>query len=412
MRRPSLTGILVWAALAAGAPLHAGETFIPIARNLINGNATSRTVIWVTNTAASTQSFKWSFLLAGSDGNANPGPETPVSLAAGRAMRIDASLPNDSSGMLRLDGPAEVKVDASLELFDSHGTILSVARVPVLSPDRMTPAGETVHLQGLSRSENGKPLTDFGVANLSRSAASCTIAAFRSTGVAIGPAATITLFPLSVREFPEVFSVLGANQISDARFRVSCDKPFTTYALVYDVGGPRTIVQAAGGGLGDTLDPIFRPGEVTFNVPGDFLIARNGDSYRTYNLPLVPNVAYGKATIDFDMFIKNFPGGLFTGTTSMRRMHPNRHLRLLYYGIQIRNDNKKTNLDLGNEVLVRGSGPWKARTQYHLRFEYDLVVNRVTMTVFKDNHQVFAISGPPQARDLSDDGHDEIGRAH
>jgi hypothetical protein len=405
MKRPMSTGILVLAALAAVTPpLEAGESFIPIARHLLNGNATSKTLVFVSNLATTPKSFTSTFLVAGSDGVANPGTPTTLSVGAGQSIRLDSSVPLGSTGMLRIDGPSDLQIDARIEVSNTLGVLLSQARLPVLSPERMTQAGKTIYLQGLTRTSDGKPLTDFGIANLTRDAASCTVAGVRSNGQAIGSAATFSLFPLSLRDFSEVWVTLGVPEIADARISVTCNKQFSAYALVYDVGGPRTSAVTPGGLLDGTLDPISRPGEVVFNAPGDFLIAKNGDSYRTYNVPLVPNLKYQKATVDFDMFLNKFPPGLFTGTTAMRRANRDRHQRILYYGIQIRNDNKKTGLDLGEEVLVRGNGPWKARTQYHVRMEYDLVVDRVTITVFKDGQQVHSLSGPPQTPELVDNG--------
>jgi len=405
MKRPMLTGILVLAAIAAAAPpLEAGESFIPIARNESSGGGTNQTVVFVTNLSTTAKSFISQFLVAGTDGVANPGESSTLSVGGGQTVQLASSVPAGSTGMLRIDGPADLLIDARLATTNAQGALVSESRVPVLSPERFTAAGGTLHLQALERRSDGKPLTDFGIANLTREAASCTVAAARANGQAIGSAATFSLFPLSLREFREVLVTLGVPEIADARISVSCNKQFSAFALVFDVGGPRTAAVTPGGALDGSLEPISRPGEVVFNVPGDFLIAKNGDSYRTYNVPLVPNQKYQKATVDFDMFLNRFPNGLFTGVTAMRRANRDRHQRILYYGIQLRNDNKKTGLDLGEEVLVRGNGPWKVRTQYHVRMEYDLVVNRVTITVFQDGRQVHSVSGPPQTPELVDNG--------
>ena len=407
MKRPMLTGILALAALAASAPpLEAGESFIPIARNQASGSGTRQTVVFVTNLSATAKNFISQFFVAGSDGVANPGESSTLSVGGGQTVQLATSVPSGSTGMLRIDGPADLLIDARLATTNAQGALVSESRVPVLSPERFTQAGELLYLQALERRSDGKPLTDFGIVNLTREAASCTVAATRANGQAIGSAATFSLFPLSLREFPEVWVTLGVPEIADARISVTCNKQFSAFALVYDVGGPRTAAITPGGALDGTLEPISRPGEVVFNVPGDFLIAKPSDSLRTYRIPLVPNLEYQKATVDFDMFLNKFPNGFYTSVTSMRKANRDRRLRRLFYGIQIRNDNKKTNLDLGDEVLVRsGAGVWKARTQYHLHFEYDLTINRVTLTVTRDNGQhVFTVFGPPQTPELVDDG--------
>ncbi len=403
MKKPMWIGVNALVALFLAETAGAVETFIPLARNRNTAGATYQTVIWLTNTATSNQNASVFFVATGANG-ATSGTPTTVALAAGQSLRFEAGAPQGSSGMMRIDAPAAVKVDARIEA-TTQGGLVSAAHITPLSAATANPAGKQLDVLGLVRTQGGL-VSDYGMANLSREEASCSITAHRANGTEIAPTATLTVPPLSTREFSEVFSTLSAPEIADARIELTCNKAFTAYGLVFEPGGPRTAYVPPGVLLDGDLEPGGGlPGEVIFNVPGEFLFARNGDSQRVYNMPLVPNQLYAKATVEFDMFLSRFPPGLFTGVAAMRRTHRDRHERRLYYGIQIRNDNKKTNLDLGEEVLARGQGNWKQNRNYHMMLEVDIANGRrVTLTVFEGGQVVHRVSGVSPYRDLIDDG--------
>ncbi|HTQ79107.1 MAG TPA: hypothetical protein VMM92_03860, partial [Thermoanaerobaculia bacterium] len=157
-----------------------------------------------------------------------------------------------------------------------------------------------------------------------------------------------------------------------------------------------------GGGGGGTT-----PGSVVFNMPGTFLVARDGNSYVGYDLPAVSGVPYQRAVVEYDMRISSFPSLLFTGVTSLRRPNDNRNLRVVYYAIQIVNRNAKTTLDLGvTDVLVKTTGPWKAGHTYHVRITYDVPTQTATLDAAENGTYIYTISGPAQHLDLSAQGAD------
>lgn len=403
MTRTTWIGACALIALFSAETASAVETFVPLARNRSAAGATYKTIVWLTNTASSNQTVSVFFVTSGADGTTS-GTPTTIAVPAKESMRFEAGAPNGASGMMRFDAPAAVKIDARIEASTPNG-LVSAAHITPLSAATATAAGETIDVLGLARVQGGV-VTDFGMANLSREEASCSITAHRSNGSSIAPAATLTVPPLSTREFTEVFTTLSVPDIADARIELTCNKAFSAYGLLFEPGGPRTAFVPPGVSLaGDLVPGAGLPGEVIFNVPGEFLLARNGDSQRVYNLPLVPNQLYAKATVEFDMFLNRFPNGLFTGVAAMRRGNRDRHERRLYYGIQIRNDNKKTNLDLGEEVLARAQGKWKQGRNYHMKLEVDMANGRrVTLTVFEGGQESFRVSGVSPYRDLVDDG--------
>lgn len=402
MRRPSIFGL--FALLASVAPLFAAnEVYVPIASNKDVNGTIYRTSIWATNTGQIGLNFTLSFIETGIDGTLSPRQPSTITVPAGRSVQISTGVPAGKSGMLEIAGAAEIMIDARLEAIGADGSIRSSAQVPVLSPERVVPAGTRAHLQGLERSAAG-PITDFGVVNLSRQPARCSIEAYQANGTRIGSTAVITLLPLSHREFSEVLVSLGQIQISDARFMVSCDRSFSTFAIVFDVGGPQTAVVAPGGGLDGSLEPGTVLGGVTLSMPGKFFTATHSDSHRVIEIPLQPNQPYKRATVEFDMFLNKFQG-FFTSVTSMRRAHPDRHQRVLYFGIQIRGSNGNTILDLGDDHFVKTKAPWKEKRNYHLKFDYDLETRQVSLRVFEGNNQIYQIAGLTPHNDLSNDGH-------
>src|SRR5262249_29974358 len=149
----------------------------------------------------------------------------------------------------------------------------------------------------------------------------------------------LTLPPLSMRYYSEALATLGQTIISDVRIATTCDKQFYPYALIYKPGSPETFFVTPSGTLDGDLVPAGGGGgnAVVFQQAGTYLVAKNGASYKEFTLPLVKDVRYKKATVDFDVFVDRFPQGLFAGVMSLRRND-----RTLFYGLIIRGDRQKT----------------------------------------------------------------------
>jgi len=321
--------------------------------------------------------------------------------------------------MLEVTGAPQVVVTARLEAFNAQGALVSSASVPVAAVGNVFTPTKTAELQGLEITQRGS-LTDFGLINLSRTAAQCTVKAFRSNGAQIAQSVILSLLPLSVRHFDGALTSLGQTLISDARIDVTCDKQFFPYAIVYKPGGPDTNFVIAAGTLEGDLVPGGgdgggggggtgggggggQPGTVTFNQTGVFLAARTGDSYKSYAIPLISPVQYKKATIEFDLASGRFPDGLFAGITSFRRND-----RTLYYGLIVRGDRQKTLIDLGvTDDLIQGGngGPWLEHSNFHVWVEYDTDARHLTFKVYKNGTLVQTLSGHTNHNDISLSGH-------
>jgi hypothetical protein len=451
MRSTAVRGFLAFLAAAtpaflAAAPALAGQVFVPVAGNhAFDGRIAYRTLVWVTNSGHADEEAVSRFVEQGADGTAPPsgaGDAASVLVPPGATVLLANAAPEGKSGMIEISGGADLEVRARLEALgevERGGQTLSSAAVQAVSAASALAPGQVAHLQGLGRNAGiGGAVTDLLLLNLADQAAVCQVTAFRADGGRIAPAAAVSLPPLGARAFEDAFGLLGERQLAGGRFEVSCDQQFYAYAALFAAGGtvseavtpsqgtadnplngalpPLVAIDASApsapvataapeGGDGAAV-PSFSTsaaGVVTLVVPGTFLQATNSNSFVSYVLPALPGLAYHRATVDFDLTIKDFNKVLlFTGVTSFRRPHKNRKDRVLYYAMQLVNRNQKTILDLGvQDRLVRTVGPWQAGHTYHLMFTYDLRGRQVKLDVFEHGQHIYQISGPPLHPDLS-----------
>ncbi|HEY2739971.1 MAG TPA: hypothetical protein VGK45_16295 [Thermoanaerobaculia bacterium] len=430
-RQPVVLGTL--ALVAALAPAHAGTVYIPLTPQKTVGTITYRTEIVAANTGATASPLTTAFLPAGSDGTRANGTPSQFNLLPHATFVLTHMVPAGREGLLAVSGDTAA-VTARIVATASSGKILGSIPLPAVGSGQTIPAGDTAQLQGISRPAAGTVLR-FGVINLGTEAAACTAAAFRANGAAAGSAVPFTAPALSQQAFPAPLSAFGGALFSDARVEVTCDQPFYPYALQLGpaagqasvhtpsllLGGDAAFATTAerprgdgddglGGGGGDGRGggsgsggggtgsggsgPVA--GQDALSYSGLFLNAKANDSTRTFTLPLRSGVNYRKITVDFDLYLNQWQTPLFHAVTSLRRND-----RTLYYGLILRGDRAKTLIDLGHEQTAKGDGPWKERTQYHLRLEADAGSRTVTLRVFQGNAVVHTLTGPLVSTDLS-----------
>jgi hypothetical protein len=405
---PLALGALVLGLLAP-APARAGTVFVPLTSQVSIGGATYTTKVWVSNPDQAPRHFSTLFIPQGTDGTSQKSANGPITVPRSATSVLSSVAPSGQSGLLEVGGAEQLVVAASLEVRDATGNLLGTAAVPTISQDNALAAGGFLELQGLQRSAGGM-ITDFSLINLDASAAQCMVAAFGPDGLGLAPPATLSMLPLSRRDFPDVLAILGAEAIADARIVATCDHLFFALASVYQPGSAAIMVINPSPALTGSIGPGLPggggtgggSGNVTFSVPGTFLNATANNSEQLYNLPAQPGVVFKRATIDWDLRIGVFPSGLFTGVMSFRRPNAQRSLREPFCAVQIVNRNSKTLLDLGVEnVLARTVGPWKQNSSYHLTLIYDLTVNQCELDVSQGGAVIYTIAGPAQWFDLS-----------
>jgi hypothetical protein len=432
-RQPAVLGIL--ALVAALAPAHAGTVYIPLAPQRTVGAVHYRTEVLAANTNAATSALTTVFIPTGGDGTRAGGAPTRINLLPQATFVLTNLAPAGREGLLAItadSGDAQVAVTARIVASDRSGKVLGSLPLPAIGSGNAIAAGDTAQIQGLSRPAAGTVLR-FGVINLGSEAATCSAAAFRANGATAGGAIGFTAPPLSQQAVAAPLSALGAAKFSDARVEVTCDQPFYPYALqlgpaagqtavhtpsVMLGGGSALTAEAArprgdgdgegggrggegtgggsgsGGGGGAGSGPVT--GQDNLSYSGTFLDAKQNDSTRAFTLPLRNGVNYRKITVDFDLYLNQWQTPLFHAVTSLRRND-----RTLYNGLILRGDRAKTLIDLGREQMAKGDGPWKERTQYHLRIETDAGNRTVTLRVFQGNAVVHTVTGPLISTDLS-----------
>jgi hypothetical protein len=405
MPKPALRFAL---AVLLAAPVLAGDIVVPVAANLQTvGTASYSTEIWVANPTNTTLSFTTRFIAAGTDGTQAPPASSAIAVAPGATVVLTGVAPAGTSGTLTIAGAPQLAPVARLQSVVG-GLNVGISDIPLITGANAFAANAVAQLPGLQRI-NGSVFSDVFVYNLEANAASCTLRVLQSNGAQIGPAATVSLLPLERHDFPDTINILGISDLTDARIQVACDHKFYLAGLERQTGGQAAVVGASptlagsvlGGGGGN---PPPTGDVVTFNVYGVVLNAVNGNSYKSFDLPAKQGQAYKNCVVEFDLLIRGFPEGLFTGVHSLRR-DGGRGARLQYYGMQIVNRNSKTSLDLGIEgITVKGKGPWQSGHTYHVRITYDAVGRSVLVEVFENGIKKENLVGPAQFTDLSDNG--------
>lgn len=411
------------------APVLAGDVFVPLASNQTSAGTLYQTRVWVSNPGRSDRRFATLFIEQGVDGTTLEQSAGGTTVPAGGTVVLSSIAPSGKTGMLAIGGADQLVVEARLQAIAAGGQVLSSAAVPAVSLANATPAGGVAHLLGLGQTRAGI-VSDFSLLNLSRTAAQCSVQAFRADNSQIGQTAVVALLPMSKRDFSSALAILGETSITDARFAVSCDQQFFAYTLVHAGGQQVSFVQPSqtlagevvpggpspgivvdsgpgpGSGSGAGPSPGGQPGSgaVTLQVPGTFLAATDASSYIGYNLATRPGVRYRRVTVEYDLYISSFNRVLlFTGVSSVRRPAKARKDRVLYYGLQLVNRNAKTVLDLGiQDRLARSQGPWLEGHTYHLKVIYDLGAGKVTLQAADQaGGKVYTLSGPTLHPDLS-----------
>jgi hypothetical protein len=434
MRKPVVLGLL--GLFASLVPAFAGTVYVPIAPPQKIGDVIYRTQVAVGNPGAVARQLSTTFIGSGRDGTqAGTAPATATVAAHGTLVLTNLT-PAGRDGMLEISGAPELAVSAHLEAVSRTGRILSSASLPVVGSDQVVPGGAAAQLQGIGRTSAGVRHR-FGLINLGLAEAACAVTAYRSAGTPVGQPVRFTVPALSHNSVVAPLAGFGSALFAEARVEVSCNASFYVYAVQLSPEGAATVARPSvtlgsdlsalqgfldradgggdddkggrgGGGNGDgdddgssdddgsdaTGEPVVSQDQLSF--PGLFLNARQGNSYRLFDLPLAPGVRYKRVTVDFDLYLNQWASPLFNCITSLRRTD-----RVLYYGLIVRGDRAKTVLDLGRDELARDDGPWKQRTNYHIRMVTDAQTRRVTLQVFQGDRLVHTLSGAMTTRDLT-----------
>ena len=232
---PTLSRTL-WALLLTGtlaAPLAAGEIIIPLSAGVADGT-TYATRVWITNTGGAARRWTWSFIAPNADGTKAPAG-TSINVGPGATVPVTGLAPAGQGGMLLATGAPQLVLTARLEATAQDGSLRAAVAGPLVSGHDLAAAGGTLHLHGLSNRQGGL-VTNLYLINASRQPAQCRLDAYRDDGGTIATGVRYALPPLSTRVVDGALAALGATNVDEARFAVSCDQAFYAYARVYKPG--------------------------------------------------------------------------------------------------------------------------------------------------------------------------------
>lgn len=386
MKKSQIFGLLTLLAVVGPASLLA-EVYVPFASNRSIGGTVYKTKVWVTNIGTAQRTFTNAFMSTGANGSSLTGTGFGTNVAPGATVLLGTLAANGQYGMLEVAGAPQLVVNARIDAVAQSGAILSSANIPAVSTANAWKAGSVAQIQGVDRIPGSKT-SDFGLINLSRDPAQCTIKAFRADGAQIANTATVTVLPVSQRHFEDALNLLGAPNITDVRFEASCNKQFYAYALSFR--GSEIVVTTPSQTTDAVLIPSVAPG-VVVSRPGTFFTAKDGASTIVVEIPALPNVRYAKATVDFDVSVGRFPkipgGGLgfFSSVYSFRRND-----RTLFHGLIIRNELGRATLDLGvtDDIALGKRDAWQEHTTYHVTFVHDTDARTISYKLSKNGQVV------------------------
>jgi hypothetical protein len=393
--------LLLWiSALSVTPAAWAGTVYVPLPGITTVGASTYEAQVSLGNLAATTREISQFSLAVGTDGTQR-GTAQPLVQPVLPGQNVLIKPAAAFRGLLELTGASDTRFAARLArtgLNAGPGTLL-----PVIGSDSATLGGKAVTLLGLVSADTRT--TDVAVTNLGKQAADCTVSFKRTDGTAIGSPATVSLAPLSLRYFQNVFAVLGATGVTDVRGTVVCSRDFHAFALLANsFTGELALVAPSGRGE-STLSipgaaPVCPAGATCFDRSG--VVAQPTAAVPATRLTFAPPAGtYRKIRLTMDVdhngwnsakpaalhqlfwLVKGTNKNMF-GYLSLRG--PNSNQMQLWHGIGLSDAKKKK--------VVRAFQAFPGRT-YRIDYTYDAGGGVFSLKVFESGALAIEIGGAP-----------------
>lgn len=168
------------------------------------------------------------------------------------------------------------------------------------------------------------------------------------------------------------------------------------------LGAINVLAAADGGGCldGEAQPQALPDGLEGFAIPGTFLEVSPNDLCRVYDVPLALGVKYRSIIVDFDLDLDRWVTPNFHNVTSLRRSGKKRNERVLFYGVILKGDNRRTVLDLGKDTLKKAFGPWQEQTRYHINVSANVGSRKVDLNVYQGDNLVHSVSGKLTTKEI------------
>jgi hypothetical protein len=398
MRKPLATRLAVFLPISllgtAGAAF-AGAVYVPVPDPISSTGSTHVVEVWITNASTAQRPYTATVLNAESDGTQRPAqgpPATPV--PAGRTTLLDGIGTVGKTGLLEISASSTMSIEARMTS-TAPNSQSTVSSVPLISSNNLFAAGTTAVLLGLRRDGVQGDISSLGIVNLAKQAAQCQVKLFRADGSQVGATSTLTFKPLSLRFFDDAFSLLGEQQVADARAEVSCNQPFYAYATLFSQSNSQMLFvtpSASGastltgpGDSGSQGPPPATGGAALFTASGVFHTVTPGNEKKIFKIPLQHDLSLRKMVIDMDVV----PGPW------NRAKSPGNHAILWLYRGKFRSNTianvnafsppkssfkaaQNVNLPPGNTTQDEQGFPWVQGQRYHVKYTYDAEHGTVT----------------------------------
>jgi len=358
--------ILSWglALLAAGLPVAAETFYLPSPDT--NGKGSPVTRLLVQNPDTVSRPLKVKFIPTGTSGT---GTLSTKRYTIPAHARFSLSIADALRGVGMEEISGNDVLDVSVAAWDLKvGSQNLTWSLPLLDEHNRFEKDETAYLRELAATAAGLFKPNIELINLATAASVCTIARFDADGVAILPNLVVRLGPLSHKVRKNVVAGLGLADGAAISAQVTCTQPFWALGTIVGTDPLKTR-------LFFPLDQPSPPVEeaVDLDVPGSFFLPVEGASYLEVPLPLVPGVAYRRATIDYDLFVGDF-SPVFTGLVGMFHAGGPRFNKTLYFGSFARGARDRSIFDQGIPVIeaaIQRNSDWTPQSNYHVRLFYD-----------------------------------------
>jgi hypothetical protein len=381
--------------LLCALPAAAGTLYVPLLTPA-QDNGTHTTEVWVSNSDSAQHPYTATFLAENTDGTKGRGSSSPAPAPAGRTLKLTNLVASGTLGLLELDLAEKVAATARLTNTTTNGFV-SYATVPVISSANAAKAGEIAFVQGLGRDPKRGETGDFGVVNLGKVAAHCSIKFFVADGAQLGPTASLTFQPLSLRFFNDALFLIGQLTAADVRAQVSCDQPFYAFAtyrrqsdgLTYFIPQAQTGASTLTTPGGSTPPPPPPTSDgLVFTAPGTFHVASRENEKKTFNIPVQHAMSLKRLIVDVDVT---------PGPWNMSKPNPNHALAWVHRG-KFRSNSvvnlnafgpdkyaikMNQNVDLPAGQLRVGEAGYQLErgTLYHVKCVYDALAGKATVTL-------------------------------
>lgn len=385
--------------LGALSPAFAGTVYVLVVDPKGPNGSTHSTELWVSNSGTAQRPFAATFLAAETDGTKRSGNPTQIQVSVGQTYSLTNAGIVGKYGLLEVNTSDKVSVEARLTNVSANGGVTTYTSVPVISSANLLAAGTTAQLHGMDRDAARGDLSNLGVVNLAHQTAQCEVKLFRANGTQIGPTASISLQPLSLRHFTDAILALGEQRAADARAQVTCNQTFYAFSslLTGSTGqllfiapaqnGASTLTAPGEPGNGNG-NPVTPGGSKVFTQTGLVHIPTFGNEAKEIKVPIEQPMSVKRMIIEVDFTPGPWNPTNLSGNHAIIWVHRGKYrsgtianTNAFGPGRSVVKNNQNVDLPAGEVTAGEQKRAFEQGKKYHLRYVYDAQTNVIRVIV-------------------------------